>query len=265
MKIFLTTIIISCFLNSFAQKDKKINEALLATEYSIWNAQDNKEVSDFILLKAETLTDNGFFKEAIDELNRITDLSLVDSNELSYKKSLNNFMLKDFNNAYNIILDIPDSVRLHDKKYLTLWLFILNELNKWSECKQLLLKITDTSGTQKSVIEKLPVGINYKSPFKAKHLSGFFPGIGQYYAGYPLKGTASILLHASFGLIAVESVISGMYVAGVVFGLNPVMRLYLGGKQNSYRLAEANNDKHILKIKNIYLKNIQISMENYNQ
>jgi TM2 domain-containing membrane protein YozV len=265
MKIFLTTIIISCFLNSFAQQNQSINEALLATEYSIWNSQDAKEVSDLILLKAKKLSDNGFFKESIDELNRITDFSLVDSNELSYKKSFNNFMLRDFNNAYNIILDIPDSVKLHDKNYLTLWLFILNELNKWSECKKLLLSITDTSGSQKSEIEKLPIGINYKSPSKAKHLSGFFPGAGQFYTGYPLKGAASILLHASFGLIAVESVISGLYVTGVVFGLNPVLRLYLGGKQNSYRLAEANNIKQIQKIKNMYLKNILVSMENYHR
>lgn len=258
MKIFLTIIIASCFLNTFAQKEQDINKELLSIEYSIWNTQDKKEVSDLIILKAQKLTDNGSFEEAINELNRIEDLSSVDTNELLYKKSLNNFMLGYYDNAYNLMLDMPDSLRLHENKYLTLWLFTLNEMKKWDECKLLLLANIDTTAIQKSEIEKLPIEIKYKSPLKAKHLSGFFPGIGQYYAGYPLKGTASILLHASFCLVAIESIISGMYITSIIYGLNPVVRLYLGGKQNSYRLADAKNNKQILKIQKKYLTDIQL-------
>jgi hypothetical protein len=241
-----------------------MNKELLSIEYSIWNTHDNKEVSNLILMKAQKLTDNGFFNEAINELNRIKDRSSIDTNELFYKISLNNFMLGDYNNAYNKMLDIPDSLRLHEKDYLTLWLFILNEMNKWNECKQLMLTIADTSSVRRPETEELPVGIKYKSPIKAKHLSGFFPGMGQFYTGYPLKGTSSIVLHAAFCLITVESILSGMYITGIVYGLYPVARLYLGGKHNSYNLAEAKNSKQVLRLKKQYQSNIQLLMEKYN-
>jgi TM2 domain-containing membrane protein YozV len=260
MKIFLTIIISSCILNAFAQKGQDINKELLSIEYSIWNTQDKKDVSNLIITKAQMLTENGFFNEAIIELDRIKDFSSIDTNQLFYKKSFNNFMIGDYNNAYNQMLDISDSIRLHEKDYLTLWLFILNEIDRWDECKQLMLSI-DTTGLLNPKINELPVEINYKSPIKAKHFSGFFPGIGQFYTGYPAKGITSILLHAAFCLVTIESIISGMYITGIVYGLSPVIRLYMGGKQSSYRFAEENNNKQILEIKKKYLNTIQLLME----
>ncbi len=95
-------------------------------------------------------------------------------------------------------------------------------------------------------------------------LSGYFPGLGQYYAGYPAKGTTSILLHATFGLVLVESIISGLYVTSVVYGLNPILRFYIGGKQNGYHLSENHNNKQTSKLKTKYLKNITQLTEKLN-
>jgi tetratricopeptide (TPR) repeat protein len=257
MKIYLAIIIVSCTINIFAQK-QDINKELLSAEYSVWMSQEDKEVSEIIFFKAQKLTENGLFEEAIKELDRIKNFSSLDSNEIFYKRSLNNFLLKNYDNAYNQMLEIPDSLRLHEKKYLMLWLFTLNELKKWEDCKQQLLAIDDTACLQKTEIEKLPVGIKYKSQVTARRLSGFFPGTGQFYAGYPLKGSASILLHSSFCFIAVESVLSGMYITGVVYGLYPILRFYAGGKSNSYRLAEQHNNKQVLKIKKKYLEKIRL-------
>jgi hypothetical protein len=257
MKISLAIIIVSFTVNTFAQK-QSISKELLSTEFSIWNSRDKKEVSGLIFSKARKLTENGLFEDALRELDRIKDLSFIDSNEVFYQRSVNNFMLKDFDHAYDLMLEIPDSLRKHEKKYLLLWLFILNESKRWEECKQLLLAHFDTSATLKAEIEKLPVQLKYRSPLKARRLSGFFPGLGQYYAGYPLKGSSSILLHAAFGFITVESVLSKLYITGLVYGLYPEFRFYFGGKQNSYRLADKKNSKLDEKTKKMYLEKIRL-------
>ncbi len=258
MKIFLTIIIVSFILSAFAQGKSNLGKDLLAIEFSIWNSQDKKEVSEMIVLKAEKLTQQGSFYDANNELNRIKDCTYIDTNKLLYKKSLNHFMLGNYEDTYNLLQEIPDSLRLLNKEYITLWLFTLNELKQWDKCKQILKTIIDTTAFQKEELEKLPIGIKYKSPLKAMHLSGLFPGLGQYYAGYPTKGTTSILLHATFGFVLVESIISGLYVTSVIYGLNPILRFYVGGKQNGYHLTEDYNNKQISQLKNKYLRNINL-------
>ena len=49
MKIFLTIIIVSFILSTFAQEKGNLSKDLLAIEFSIWNSQDKKEVNDELM------------------------------------------------------------------------------------------------------------------------------------------------------------------------------------------------------------------------
>ncbi|PKP22685.1 MAG: hypothetical protein CVU05_02920 [Bacteroidetes bacterium HGW-Bacteroidetes-21] len=254
MKIFLTITILSCILRVNAQNDNTLNGELLALEFAVWNSSDSREMSSLIMQKAEKLTENGQFSAALNELNRIQDKRSTDSNQLVYMKALNEFLLGDFDNAYNLLLDIPDSARNHEIEYQILWLFTLNELERWSDCRQILLNLSDSMILLKPDIEALPTRIDYTSPIKARRLSTFFPGIGQMYAGSSAKGITSIMLHAAFVFVLVEGVVTGFYVAGAVYGLMPIFRFYIGGRQNSYTLAKDRNSDMSKVLKDRYME-----------
>jgi len=261
MKIFLTIITAGFIINLYSQPSTDYKMDLLSIEFSVMSSNDRSNIQELIIQKSEILKDNGLFSDALDELNRIDTSLYKNTTELCYLKSLNFFLMKDYTQCYNSLLEIFDSTRTGINKYTVLWLFTLNEMGRWDECKKTLLEVCETNSTDYQVINNLPVLIPSKSPLKAIKLSGYFPGLGQIYSGYPFRGITSLVLISAFTSVAVIGIMSGLYVTSVVWGLLPVIKLYLGGRQFSYKLANKKNEENTNLLKQEYLK-IIISIEN---
>jgi len=83
-----------------------------------------------------------------------------------------------------------------------------------------------------------------KSPAKAKRLSTFFPGAGQFYTGNVLSGLHSLGLAVGFGALLVASIADHRIGLSVV-SASLLIRYYVGGRHHAYRLAVESNVKKV--------------------
>ncbi len=265
MKIFLIIICPILFtINSIAQQSiivDKENKQLLFLEYSIWKTQDTTLKVKLIFKKASLLKNTSRYNEACDELERIKHNYSFNQNEVNYQLALNHFLSYKYDKAYNDLLDIPDTLRYSDKNIKLLWLLILVGKHEWDNCKKYLLMFSDTTQLTINNINKLPTYIKYKSPVKASRMSSYLPGLGQIYAGYPLKGIISFSLNAGFVFLATEEYINKYFISGTVFGAYPFLRFYIGGRQLSYKLAIKHNETKENKLKERYVEVILKTFE----
>lgn len=170
----------------------------------------------------------------------------------SHKFAFELFLKEEYEKSYSVQTAIPDSIRLTNIQDLRLWLLTQTELQKFTECKDLLLRLTDSTSILHKEIASLSVSPKFRSPSKAMRLSTFLPGLGQAYSGYPLKGLSSLLLEAGCGVLSVLSYSQGLFFTGTVFGVYPFYRFYQGGRRMSWFLAEKTNQQNENKLKNIY-------------
>lgn len=248
MKKLLAFIITGCCIfNNYAQllpdNQDSLKIKLLQTEFAIWKSDNDIVRNRLILIKASMLKQSEYFELAYKELQRIDLTDTVIKYEVSYEKSLNKFLSADFNESYNQLLFIPDSIKAHNKSFLTIWLLTLLECNLLKRCKDLMIDLCDSNKILLTKINSLPESIEYKSPAKASTLSSILPGLGQFYGGYPAKGTTSFLLFSGFGLVSVYEIIYGYYLTASIFGVYPLVRFYIGGQQLSYTLALKKNSE----------------------
>ncbi|MFW5886186.1 MAG: hypothetical protein ACOCUL_00375 [Bacteroidota bacterium] len=180
--------------------------------------------------KAVLLKSNHQYERAIKELERITSTGNIDPNDLAYEFAINNFLLHDYNNAYNNLIKITSNQKNH-QEYFLLRLLTLNELGEWEQCKKEMLEKADPSMIY--LIQQLPVTIDYKYPGKAFRLSSIVPGLGQLYAGYPLEAITSFSIHTALSYLIFYEFITGGFVFGTIYGFYPLVRFYQGGKKLS--------------------------------
>ncbi len=128
------------------------------------------------------------------------------------------------------------------------------ELEMFSECRDELMVFAAADSILSGRIQALPLQIRQKSPQRAQRLSARCPGLGQVYAGYPLQGAVSFLLHAGSLFLTWKAFESGLYVNGALFGIYPFYRFYQGGKTYSYSLADRSNQKRMKALKHRYLE-----------
>jgi len=153
------------------------------------------------------------------------------------------FRKADYNGTYAALLRIPDSVIIKSDSLLRLKILTLIALGRFEESKAALLAVAQKDNTMVQQIQALPVTSRRLSPSKAYRLGGFFPGLGQVYAGYPGKAFISLILQAGCAGAVFLCWRSGMYLTGTVYGLYPLIRFYQGGKINGRTLAEKRNRK----------------------
>jgi hypothetical protein len=82
--------------------------------------------------------------------------------------------------------------------------------------------------------------IKYKSAVKAENLS-FIPGLGQIYAGYPLRGFFSLGLQGLALGVGAWHIWQGYYVIGAYIGMGIFYLFYTGGMRHAGYLAEQKN------------------------
>jgi len=225
----------------------------LDIEYSIYNSQNQDSINNYLFQKARLLKKARCFKWAGKELERIIPSPAI-LTELLYEKALISLLLKDFNNSYNLLLEIPDSIRLNSKPTLYLWLTTLAQLHRWQECKSLISQLSNNGKVGTFNIKELPISSIYKSPEKASMLSACFPGLGEFYAGDIKRGITSMLINATLLGFTIQLYSTGFYITGTFAGIGLFYRFYSGGKTLSYDLALRHNESQNYLITNQYLK-----------
>lgn len=236
MKILLIFIAINCCIDCFSQELQPtltFQQELLQCEYNVWVSNETDAKNTYIFKKAQLLKQHSFFKDALRELKRIKNDSIIDYS-VDYEIALNSYLINDINSSYNTLYNIPDSIKLNNQSYLFLLLLVLNESEKWEELK----KIFDTDSLIKDRgYNNIPTNFDSKSPILASDLSKFLPGLGQIYTQNYFKGVISFSLVAGFIGLGFYQYIAGNYIIATVGGVYPALRFYSGGKHYSYNLA----------------------------
>jgi hypothetical protein len=80
-----------------------------------------------------------------------------------------------------------------------------------------------------------------KSPNGAAWLSTAIPGAGQLYAGEPWDALNALLVNAGLVTLIYFAVRNQWYLEGVLVGLYPLRRYYLGNRENARLAAERRN------------------------
>jgi hypothetical protein len=95
-------------------------------------------------------------------------------------------------------------------------------------------------------------------PGKAKIMSLFLPGLGQYWNGYFKEGTNSLLLVGGFTILLVRTIIHISWLDGIV-GIYPwFSRYHFGGARKAGRLADFKRQQKLNALYNHTLEQLNI-------
>jgi hypothetical protein len=220
----------------------QLKNSLLEIEYLNWKTLQTQKKCELILSKSQSLKQSGYFVEAYEELQRLDTIQSANQTAIVYEKALDAYVLKDYNQCYNILLELPDSIRMHQKATTRLWLLTLIENKKWEQCKNEMQRLSDSSNPIALQVHNLPTTIAYKSPITAQRLSTYFPGLGLFYAHKPLKAITSIIIESTCIAITASLIVSAYYFTPLIVGIYPCFRFYQGGRELSYaKTVEWNN------------------------
>jgi hypothetical protein len=84
-----------------------------------------------------------------------------------------------------------------------------------------------------------------KDPERAESISHFLPGVGQAYAGYPVRGFTSGLIQTGLLGFTAVSFLNGYYFSGAFTGMGLFSMFNNGGARHAQYLAEKKNDQLI--------------------
>ena len=218
-------------------------EAAIEYERAAFMAEGNIDRTYALLGKAGCLKQTGRYADAEHCLERINYQNLTDTLVFTshYQSGLCSYLAGDLGNAENHLLQIQHFVSdsVLSRPSLVLYSFVLNELGRWAEAKEKLLKLISLSpypAQQKDslnkIVDRLYVPKNYphlKKISKAQLLSTFLPGAGQMYAGYFWEGVTSLSIQiAAIGFVGYNIIIRHYFTAFTI-GTGIFQRFYFGG------------------------------------
>ncbi len=231
---------------------------LALLEKQIYHSKDIDKINEILYEKSNLQIEIDESDEAIESLKRI-DTTFFREEEKSfyhYKLSIARTLFGQFDQALQELEEIKVQNDSIQKEIVFLEIFIQNELENFEECKSSLIEEDLRLKCNSKADSLLPIKINRKDPIRASHLSAFFPGAGQIYTGNFGKGLLSFGLTAGFAAFGVFNFIDGYYAMSVVSGLFPALKFYSGGKRLAENLAEKQNSKKTMELKQLYRKHI---------
>lgn len=254
------------------------NYALAQVEYErviFLYPDDFEQKARAILGKIYVLKAQKKFREVLWNLERLDDLSPLQSDTLRfnllYEGALSAFLSKN----YILALSFIDFIKYRDffkntnfiQKVDYLEILSWNERyfndalanprefswetvkENWKVSKK-LMKIYMKQRNLRVNVDSLYAfldKVKFKSYKKAKTLSTIFPSLGQYYAGYFWRGTASLLLNTGSWTFSFLNFRDAYYFSGAITGLGLSQRFYLGGRRHSVYLALKKNEEIVKK------------------
>jgi len=255
MKYWIIIILLFQINHSSATSDS-LYLSLALIEKNIFESDDIQNVNDLLFTKSDIYLQNELNELSIYTLQRIdtTKLSRNGCNEYYLRYAFSLTMNNNFDQAFNELAKITNENEGQNKDKIFLQSFVLNEMELFAESKKMILSDSISKTCLDSSALNLPETISLKNPAKAYRLSGYFPGVGQTYAGNFWKGALSLTLTAGFATFGIYNFTNEFYVMGIVSGLYPGMKFYAGGKKLAEKNAEEENSKKLELLKIEYRK-----------
>lgn len=207
-----------------------------------------------LLYKAEIYERKADWENALKTLQRWNDFSKVSDNnhQLWYKKGLLHYRLGEYVEAENYLsrLQYLSKSEFWQQNSLALLVLSLCQQKKWDQAESWALKCSDLDSEGSLQITELFQKfrkIKWKSSEKAENLS-FVPGLGQLYAGYPMRALFSFGLQAGAISLGAWHVWQGYYAIGAYSGMGLFYLFYTGGMRHATYLADLKNKEKLSKI-----------------
>ncbi len=222
-----------------------------------------------LLKKADCLKQLYQYHSAYLALQRINLALLPDSllGEVLYHSSLLAFLGRQFPEAEQNLQKLEyyskDSTVIH--RATPLYVLVLDEQKKWKEAEEKLMRYivaSDLDSLRKdSLIEQVKAAFDerlypeFKRLNKAKTLSTFLPGTGQWYAGSFKSGAINAGLELSALALTGYLIYVKYFVTAVIAGYGLFQRFYVGGQNGMDYLVDKKNYE-LLRDYNGGLKNL---------
>src|SRR6185312_7668780 len=140
MKYLITILLALVIVQTKASPPDSLSEKLLQQEILYYNATNDSVRLCTLLTKAQLNREAGYYINALNELNRAQEISVnhKQGTEIQYQKMIMYFLLNRYDVCSEMALDSSD-IEMHYHEYLIMKLYSLNEMEKWNECKSMLL------------------------------------------------------------------------------------------------------------------------------
>lgn len=220
----------------------------LATVYyekAIFSAKEPEKFNSILFKLSSLHKQRELFEEYAKTLERINKsvLSKPLRVRLFYELTFAYFMLEEYSKAQFNWLQLESINEQLSKDALLLKTLLFAKLRKWDESREAFLAYSkDSSDNSLDVFEEIK-SMKLKSPEKAENLSYFLPGVGQMYAGKPLRGLTSLTLQSGMLAFAAFNFFNGYYISGTFTGVSLFYVFYMGGARHASYLAEEFNKR----------------------
>jgi hypothetical protein len=192
------------------------------------------------------------YSESYDYVKQITNDSLIENNDITYKKSFYSYLAADFATCeYEIKLERLKKKDTIDHRLYVLEILALNEMQKWKQAHEICIKNlyenwqNDTSRIKEcnKLYNKTP---KMKIAKKAENLNYILPGAGFFYLKKNKDGfITSSLQVVSLGLAATLAW-QKLYVSGFFIGLGLYGKFKTGSiKQVAAMVEDINSQKRL--------------------
>src|SRR5579885_3325338 len=136
--IIIITILLAAPTN--AQVADSVSGKLLYQEMIFWQARTDSARFNALLCKAQINRNNGKYESALNEVERAGKLLLSkkEQAQIGYERMLDYFLSDRYEQCSMTDIDSAE-ISAQYNEYLLMKLYSLNEAERWTECKSLLL------------------------------------------------------------------------------------------------------------------------------
>lgn len=220
--------------------------SVLRLERAVMETRNDTTKALLLLEKAALYKQVANYEETLITLNRIDPLVLTDTvrAHFFYTKAYSHFLLQRYREALFELWNVPTGM-LATKDYELLLLMTLLENERWDD-----FNLEYTRQVEKSKQPVLPENTILQAPifldpnYYAKQAK-YFPGLGLMKSGYYGRGFTSLGLQLCFVGFAVYNFSAAYYATGVLSGLFPARKFYLGSRLLTQSMVEQRNQQAI--------------------
>jgi len=235
----------------FEKKDYR--NAVIEYERVVYIYNDHIIRNQSIYKKAVCYKLLGEYEKACRQLLRISFFGTTDSAQFLFhnETAVCSFLAGRFEDTRSQLLQIrqytKDTFQL--KKIYLLEALNFNELEEYSSAKESFSKYFETN-FKKTESDSLKLlfaeyfsksGLPKFKSLKTAAILEYFPGLGLFYAGYPLLGTFNFILSAACLGAGVYEIYYGYYFTGYFVGAAMLSKFYFGGRSLTVQKIIARN------------------------
>ncbi|MGM0612021.1 MAG: hypothetical protein ACQESM_00780 [Bacteroidota bacterium] len=227
-------------------------------EKKIFEAREANLKNQLIIEKANVFKEAGYANAAIKTFDRVS-YTIAEEEvafEALYNLAMLNYSQNNFETAAKNLSYIEFYIPDYTVKPQVLFLKVLvhNVMEEFKIARQNLKQYSQYCEKNINVDSVYEFVHEMQEPNKAKRLSGYLPGLGQFYAGKPWKGINSFLLNAGFLGYTAYCVYNKLYVSSVFSGLEFLISFYTGGKRNAKSIVQEKNAQSIQELNHFLIK-----------